>query len=392
MELNEDEFNGMVEALRRAGLHPKADTAQDFKDWIGALPQGSAIKQESVEKEGAASIKKAADVTYHTFPKLPAFSGEVGKDTEYDLWHYQVECLMETRTYSQDTILRAIRTSLKGEAAMIVMNLGHRATTTDIMLKLKSAFGTLRRSSVLMSAFYSASQREDEDVSAWSCRLERLLYQLSEQKTIPAHEQDEMLRSRLWDGLNSDIKSLAGYKYDVIDNFDDLRLCLREMELELNKGKVVIPRTKGKPLAVNVATASRSQEGQDEMTTLLREMRTEMKDMRDEQKRMTAQINHLQSRPVPSFHRQETQSNSQSPGFQNAFPDRKQYTGCPGSEVRQAPPEVTSYPRQGIDSNYREVTCWRCGYPGHMARGCRVRLDHLRRPLNGNKPMGRGHS
>jgi len=50
--------------------------------------------------------------------------------------------------------------------------------------------------------------------------------------------------------------------------------------------------------------------------------------------------------------------------------------------------DVDSTQQQGWSSD--EPVCWRCGQPGHMQYGCRVRLDHTKRPLNYRRPMGRG--
>lgn len=41
------------------------------------------------------------------------------------------------------------------------------------------------------------------------------------------------------------------------------------------------------------------------------------------------------------------------------------------------------------DRNREEIICRQCGQPGHIAIGCRVRLDHSRRNLNSRKPIQR---
>jgi hypothetical protein len=46
--------------------------------------------------------------------------------------------------------------------------------------------------------------------------------------------------------------------------------------------------------------------------------------------------------------------------------------------------------QQVFDDDVREPVCWRCGQSGHIRAGCRVRLDHVRRPLNWDRPTARG--
>ena len=42
------------------------------------------------------------------------------------------------------------------------------------------------------------------------------------------------------------------------------------------------------------------------------------------------------------------------------------------------------------DRNFNTVICWRCGQEGHIQVGCRVRIDHLKRPLNFVRPASGG--
>ncbi|XP_048245966.1 uncharacterized protein LOC125377226 [Haliotis rufescens] len=340
MEFSKEEMEKMIVAFEKAGLKPKADTVE-------------------------------------------VFSGEPGKDSEYDLWRYEVDCLIEAKTHSNEVILQAIRKSLKGEAALSAMKLGHKASITDILSKLKSAFGTLRRISVLMSEFYSATQKDGEDVTAWSCRLERLLYQLVCQKSISHAEQDDMLRSRLWDGLNPTLKGLAGYKYESLKNFDDLRLCLRELEFDLHRGTV--PQHKGKQAMVKQASSEKSTEPDhySELKDMLKQMKSEITGIKDHQTQMTTQINQLQSGQPDVRPRGRGRS-----GYRGAYGS----TQDTSTSVNQSESASGSDPSQESIQQRPLPVCWNCGYPGHLSYGCRVRQDHRRRPLNSNRPMGRGHS
>ncbi|XP_071118240.1 uncharacterized protein [Haliotis cracherodii] len=250
-------------------------------------------EQVTLSSKSATHFPRHTKVAYRHFPQLPVFSGTAGKDADYDVWRYEVNCLIESKTHDNSVILQAIRQPLKGEAALIVMKLGHHASIVDILSKLKSAFGTLRRSSSLFSEFYSSYQQNYEDVTAWSCRLERLLYQLAGQKQISSAEQDEMLRSRLWDGLETSLKSLAAHKYESISDFDELRLCLRE---NLNRTEPnQIPRSPSRSMDCN-QPASKSDDIA-ELKGMIKDLTTSVADLRDQHQQLSAQVYQQQ----PSF-------------------------------------------------------------------------------------------
>ncbi|XP_071085156.1 uncharacterized protein [Haliotis cracherodii] len=420
MELSKEELGNMVKLFRKMGMTPKDDTPEDLKHWIHGMSQeeGIAIKMEdsSDTSKPQTSHSHPTSVSYQHFPRLPFFSGEHGKDTEYDLWRYEVDCLMESKTYSPEVILQALRKSLKGEAALVSMKLGHKATIAELLSKFKFAFGTLRSCSSLLSEFYSTSQHDDEDVATWSCRLERLLFQLTELKHISQEEQDDMLRSRLWDGLHSSLKSLAGYKYDAISNFDELRLCLRELEFDLNHGKRDTPKIRPKSATVKMASTTETAKERDlsELKDMMKELKAEISEMKEQQTQMSAQVYQCQSfiHPNPPSY-EDRQHQSGSWRGRGRDPRRREcgqkvtWRGAQSGDAPQGaaaplyqpPSPQQSQPTGGrITSQWNNTQpqgntpiCYRCGYPGHLAYGCRVLLDHQRRPLNLPGPMGRGY-
>ena len=389
--LTEEDIGDMVKVFQKAGFEPKSDSIGDFKAWVkGMAEQDSPVVklEPSVNHTDSTGTKPTYSSAYHYFPKLPSFSGELGKDTDYDVWRYEVDCLVDANSHSLDIVSRAVRQSLKGEAALAAMKLGHGASVADILVKLKSAFGTLRRTSTLMADFYSSHQRSDEDVTAWSCRLERLMYQLSTQKHISSEEQDDMLRTRLWDGLTTELKSLAGYKHESIHHFDELRLCLREMEFDLDKdlnrdrGTSHGTKVKGKSGQVNttsatVSSANRETDGLSEIKDMIKGIHSELQDMRENQRVLAAQVQSQQTDPD-----------------QHRYP-RPRYDGKGRGkgqrDYRYTDTPVASPMPDAQLPDRHPVVCYRCGYPGHIAIGCKVRLDHQRKPLNWKGSMGRGH-
>jgi hypothetical protein len=49
------------------------------------------------------------------------------------------------------------------------------ANIDDIIRKLDSIYGSVDRKEILLTQFYGARQEKDEDISHWSCRLERII-------------------------------------------------------------------------------------------------------------------------------------------------------------------------------------------------------------------------
>ena len=53
----------------------------------------------------------------------------------------------------------------------------------------------------ILSAFYSARQKEDEVCAHWSCRLEDILSKAVHKGLVPSTQSDEMLRKMFFKGL-----------------------------------------------------------------------------------------------------------------------------------------------------------------------------------------------
>jgi hypothetical protein len=90
----------------------------------------------------------------------------------------------------------AVRRSLKGEAGRVAMHLGHKASIPEIIYKLDSIYGDL----------FNARQREDENVTSWSCRLEGMIGKAVTKGHINKEEVNEMLHSVLFRGLRTSLK------------------------------------------------------------------------------------------------------------------------------------------------------------------------------------------
>lgn len=107
-------------------------------------------------------------------PRISFFSGENAKgELAFDLWKYEVKCLMMDKSYSSDVIGNAIKKSLRGEAGRVAIQLGPSASIGGLMEKLEN--GTLELRECILAQLYSSKQQSDESVIKWGCRLEDIL-------------------------------------------------------------------------------------------------------------------------------------------------------------------------------------------------------------------------
>jgi hypothetical protein len=137
---------------------------------------------------------------------------------------------MRKQNYDKDAMLIAVRRSLRGEAGMVAMRIDLDVNIDDIIRKLDSIYGSVDRKEILLTQFYGARQEKDEDISHWSCRLERIIGKCVDGGLVHHSEVDQQLHFMLWNGLKASLKAISGYKYDTIKDFDGLRVALRQIE------------------------------------------------------------------------------------------------------------------------------------------------------------------
>jgi outer membrane murein-binding lipoprotein Lpp len=367
-EITEEERK-LLDAFKALGATPKADTKEDLQDWMqryvaAALEETVEVKHEGVE---ASTIKRTPEhlmvVQQHT-PRLSIFSGAPGKkdnESSIDLWLYEVRCLKH-QGYKDSAILEAIRRSLKGEAARTVMRLGTEATLTVILDKLESVYGTVQGSEALMAEFYNATQRVDEDVAAWSCRIEDLISRAVRLGRIQTTQLNEVLRSRFWYGLRPELRDRTGHKFDSTSDFNQLRRAIRQFEIDFSAS------ASGKTTQSKVVKSAQPQQ-QDELQAQVSRLSAEVKALAQELRQSRTQ--------PPAAGRGGARGGGQQQGQgERTFPrDDQRYSA-----------QYQSGRGRGGHNPRSEVVCWRCGEKGHVRSGCRAIMDHSRRnytsPLN----------
>ena len=232
-------------------------------------------------------------------PQLPPFSGENQKgDVSFEVWKYELICIIGDAMYPNTLILQAIRRSLRGKAREILLTVDSTASPSDILSKLEGIYGIVVSRQVLLQQFYLETQHKGESVADYSIRIENLtvdstaspsdilsklegiygivvsrqvllqqfyletqhkgesvadysirIENLLRRATVSTHlpekERHEMLCSKLWNGLRDPLlKNSSRYKFDVTSDFNLLRMDLRQIEEDLVTSKHTTEETK----------------------------------------------------------------------------------------------------------------------------------------------------
>ena len=324
---------------------------------------------EYLGQAGKLPAKKETKQVLQQPPRISSFSGDTSKgDAAFDLWRYEVKCLLKEGVHTEDSIHQAIRKSLKGEAGRLAMHLGTDATIDDVIKKLQGVFGVVETSETLLANFYSAKQRDDETVVSWGCRLEDLLDRAKEQGIVESESVDEMLRTQFWRGLTRNLKDASRYKFDTVKEFDKLLVELRAIEQEY-KGE--LPST--------------SQKAQSKLATVGAEAKSEMQELKKMVGQLTETVGAICQQMNKTGQSAQTPKSNDQP---RVAAGTAQHTDTANSARNEPTSErgvpVCNYCREPGHIKWNcpvkaQMTCYRCRQQGHLARDCGVRMDHNRR-------------
>ncbi|MES9884870.1 MAG: hypothetical protein ABW185_28830 [Sedimenticola sp.] len=381
VEYSEDEVKALVESFKAIGVKPKADTPEALKAWMTDLVASGRI---SSKVDPTPHLGPTPPYAY--VPKLSYFSG-TSKDTDYDIWKYEVQSMSNDHLYSESIVMQAIRRAVKGEAARVLMHMGFSRSVREILDKFDSCFGFVQEGQTILAAFYNARQAEGEDVATFATKLEHMCNKAMRLGKVHPSQVDEMLKSALRTGINHDLRVLAGVKFELCRDFDTLRSELRKLELECNQQKAHCSSVSKTP----PSSKDQRDTAIEKLTGMMKEMQKDVAALKSSHDTDT----HVFSQQDQSQHqrgRGQSRPNFYDRGGQRSY-DR-------GDQQRQQanhpPPTVGEY--EEFQSYGDEIICYRCGQPGHVQYGCRVILDHQRRggrdryqrPSNSRGLMGRG--
>lgn len=142
----------------------------------------------------------APSVEAHGYRKLRTFSGMIptpsGED-EYDVWAEQTSHILEEWQCSDSFKKQKLVECLRGPASDIVrfVKIGNpSATSGDYLSALETAFGNTESASDLLVRFKSTFQENEEKLSAYILKLDKLLHVVLRKKGI---EYSDMNRLRI---------------------------------------------------------------------------------------------------------------------------------------------------------------------------------------------------
>ena len=137
------------------------------------------------------------------------------------------------REESQQTVSQAVRRSLRGTAAEMLIHMGEGASTERLLEKMEAVFGDVKTEEQLLEEFYSAKQAPSETVAMWGCRLEEIVRKAQRKQAIEEPAVEPMLRTKFWSGLNSDrVKMALRHIFDRKDGYEQLLAQARIVEAE----------------------------------------------------------------------------------------------------------------------------------------------------------------
>ena len=187
-------------------------------------------------------------------PQFPVFSGENQKaDVIFEVWKFELNCLINESVNPNSHILQAVRKSLRGRARDMLLTISQTTSPSDVLNKLEGIYANVSSKEVLMQQFYMESRREDEIVADYSICIENLLRRATKGTEINDKLQNESLCSKLWNGLRDPLlKNSSRYKYDVQKDFKILRREIRSVEQDLMSSKTICTSQNKRPKKPNI--------------------------------------------------------------------------------------------------------------------------------------------
>lgn len=228
----------LVEAVMKTTRHsmqPK-DTKEGFQ------AESTSHPQQPVQLPAAMATLSV------NIPRLPVFYGEDNKgECSYEQWRAATRALVQSGSYQTHILMQAIRRSLRGTAADVLLHLGDEVNMEEILSKFDTVFGNVLAPEFILEQLYTSTQNRGETVASWSCRLEDLKLKV-QHGPFSASTLKEMVRAKFWSGLrSSEIKNATRSHFESGLSYDDLLVKARIVESEQTKISVASCQQQVKP-------------------------------------------------------------------------------------------------------------------------------------------------
>ena len=366
-----EEQEQLLAVCKDLGAKPKFDNKDDFINWMRsfiAQQDGDASGSQGVDSKVTLQpavitpdpIKLTSDnrcilqSVKEQLPRIPIFSGASPAKADhvpFEVWSYEIECLIKEKRYTAESVMHAARLSLRGEASRVAVRLGTDANINQLVEKMKHLYGTVEEGVDLLAKFYSAMQREEESVVDWSCRLEDLWEDVLQAGLLDRKVTNDTLKNKFWNGLKHPLHELAGYKFDQELDYEKFLVEVRKIERNLTSDTTV---KQGK------VTKHSTKMHVHQTNNPVKEVQPNNNVSQDMFQQLQAQVNAM-AQQLSRFGMQATQ---------------------PKVSNKQVP---VMTPNVSVTAQATARTCWKCGKAGHIQRFC-----HAEGHLNSYRPPQRG--
>lgn len=200
---------------------------------ISTKIQGVSLTEKTSEEPS-----KKTEVAHFVKPYVNPFSGTEPtpkNENTFEDWKVEIESLIKSQVYQEDYIVtQIIRNSLKGQARKVLITLGAKASSNDIIKKLENVYGNVASGESVLQEFYTASQKADESITTWGLRIEEILQRAIDKGHVTTEQKNEMLRTKFWRSLrNTELKNATRVYFEQIKEFELLRRKVRAEEYEI---------------------------------------------------------------------------------------------------------------------------------------------------------------
>ena len=129
--LTKEEETNLLALFEQMGVKPEGSTPDELQQWLQEHSAAATEEKKGKEEDEGNGKEKGEGILdtglAHQQLKLSVtFAGDetVKGTSRYDLWRYEIGCLVKEGVYTEAVIKHVIRCSMKGEAAHILKRLG----------------------------------------------------------------------------------------------------------------------------------------------------------------------------------------------------------------------------------------------------------------------------